>query len=465
MSKLNLPTLPAPRDAGSSRLTHPGLIAAVLLAVAFVLRLPTLANPLIEAMPWRQTQTAFTSVIYAKEGIDLLNPQVPVLGPPWVVRLEFPIFQAVASVFIGMGIQTEVVMRGLSLLCFLATAGVLWLMLRRHVNERVALIALMIFLFSPFALLWSRTSMIEYPAALGAVLFMLGTLEWHAGNGRRWFVLAAIAGSFAALIKITTAVFWVAPALLTRRWAALVLCAIPGSLGLAWTLFAGAEGQQELLAAGMTQLSWFDWNFGGNRLDPATWALVLMPAMAWISMLLLPFALLVIHRSERLVWAWFAIATIAPLLAFTNLYLQHDYYSVAIAPAVAALVAGGLDRVLEQAGRRWLVVAAGITAIAVGATVAMFDYWSVAYRTDDPTGLLAGAALIRNSTAEDELVDLQCTRWDPAIMFYAERKGYTWGGDGSYTTFDDPRVCRPGERDPAARGPEQPGTAVQRWRP
>jgi 4-amino-4-deoxy-L-arabinose transferase-like glycosyltransferase len=407
-------------------------------------------------MSWRQTQTAFTAVLYSKEGIDLLSPQVPVLGPPWVMRLEFPIFQAGAAILIDLGMQPEVALRGLSLLCFLATAGVLWVMLRRHISERVALIALVIFLFSPFALLWSRTSMIEYPAALGALLFMFGTLEWHAGRGRRWFVVAAVAGSMAALIKITTAVFWVAPALLTRRWGALLLCAIPGAIGLAWTLYAGAGDEAGRLTTGMTTMSWLEWNFGGNRLDPSVWLRVFAPALVWISFLLFPFALLVIHRSERLVWAWLGIALIAPMLVFTNLYLQHDYYSVAIAAAVAALAAGGLDRALEQAGRHRRSLVAIVATVAITATVISKDYWTVAYHPYDPTDILGGAAVVRQATAEDELVDLQCTRWSPAVMYYAERKGYASGGDGRYTRFTEPLVCWPGERRPDAQWPPQP---------
>jgi hypothetical protein len=54
------------------------------MAVAVIVRLPTLAFPIVEAHSWRQTHTAFPAVIWAKEGLDLLNPQVPVLGPPWV---------------------------------------------------------------------------------------------------------------------------------------------------------------------------------------------------------------------------------------------------------------------------------------------------------------------------------------------------------------------------------------------
>jgi 4-amino-4-deoxy-L-arabinose transferase-like glycosyltransferase len=359
-----------------------------------------------------------------------------------VYLLEFPLYQAVAALLIDAGIQMEVALRGLSLLCFMGTAGVLWLLMKRHVNERAGLIALLVFLFSPFALLWSRTSMIEYPATLGAVLFMFGTLEWHAGRGRRWFALAAVGGSIAALIKLSTAVFWVAPALLTRRAGSLLLCAIPAAFGIAWTLYAGARRAETPLVSGFDFEYALHWYMGGDRHSLTTWLGVLLPTLVWVSMLLLPFALVVIHRSERLVWAWLAVALVGPMLVFTPMYAMHDYYAAAVSPAVAGLVGGGLDRVLVQAGRHGRLVAGGFAALAIGVLIASNAYWTRMYGPHDPNHVLEGAAIVRAATNEGEYVDLGCASWNTEVMFCAERKGFAAFGDGSgYTRFDDPRVC------------------------
>lgn len=210
-------TLVQARDvlARLSRVRH-STAAIALLVFAALLRLPTLAHPLTEAHAFRQTQTAFPAVIYADAGIDLLRPEVPVFGPPWTLPFEFPLFQASASVLIRIGLTPEVALRGLGLVSFLVSAWLLWVILDRHATHRAAKIALACYAFSPFALLWSRTSMIEYFAVVGALAFVLGILEWHVGHGRRWLLLAVCGGSMAALVKLTTAVFWVAPVLLTR---------------------------------------------------------------------------------------------------------------------------------------------------------------------------------------------------------------------------------------------------------
>ena len=66
------------------------VVSIALLALAAAAKLPTLQQPLTENYAWRQTQTAWTALIYHQEGIDLLRPEVPVHGPPWVFGFEFP---------------------------------------------------------------------------------------------------------------------------------------------------------------------------------------------------------------------------------------------------------------------------------------------------------------------------------------------------------------------------------------
>jgi 4-amino-4-deoxy-L-arabinose transferase-like glycosyltransferase len=422
------------------------LAPAAVILVAVISRLPTLGFPVVEGNLWRQTQTAFPATIYAREGIDLFHPQVPVFGPPFVLTLEFPLYQAVAAVLIDAGLSAEVALRGLSLACFAATAALLWLLLARHVNARTALIGLLVFTFSPLAILWSRTSMIEYPALLGSVLFMFATLEWRSGRGRRWFIVAAIGGSLSALIKVTTAVFWVAPALLTRRWRALALCAIPAAVALAWSIYSEAERAGLPAEAGLSGSPLIEWVLGGDRLDPASWARMLVVIVILTSALLLPLAILVIDRSERLIWAWFAIAAAGPLLVFTNLYLENDYYAVAVSPAVAALVGGGVDALLQRFQHRQAAVAGAVLAVGVVAVIAMSGYWSQAYRTTDPGGVIERAASLRAATDPDELVELGCDSWNPAIMFYADRRGMAMTGDGTFTVVDDPMFCLAGEK-------------------
>ena len=45
------------------------------------MRLTTLSQPLVEAHSFRQTQTAYTALLYHREGINLLQTPLPIFGP------------------------------------------------------------------------------------------------------------------------------------------------------------------------------------------------------------------------------------------------------------------------------------------------------------------------------------------------------------------------------------------------
>src|SRR3990172_12922435 len=89
------------------------------LAIAVAVRAPTLDQPLLEAHSFRQTQTAYTALVFHEQGIDLLHPKMPVLGAPFEVPFEFPLFQAGASLVMDAGVRPDVALRLSGLACFL----------------------------------------------------------------------------------------------------------------------------------------------------------------------------------------------------------------------------------------------------------------------------------------------------------------------------------------------------------
>ena len=124
-------------------------------------------------------------------------------------------------------------------------------------------------------------------------------------------------------------------------------------------------------------------------------------------------------RSEGRLWVWLAIATVGPLFLFTNLYAMHDYYVIAIAPALAALVAGGIDRALDiRPSLRPLVTVAGSLAIVLTTGV-----WIRSFVPSDPERILPESSSIAAATSAGDLVVIQSEDWNPAYLFYAERRG------------------------------------------
>ena len=150
-----------------------------MLAALTVYVAPTLDRPLLERHAFRQTQTAWTAREFHEEGIDLLHPKLPVLRRAVRGAFEFPLFQAAAAVPMELGLEEDTSLRLTSLVSFLATALLLWGLVRYVAGAVAGVTAVVAFAFTPFALVWSRTSMIEYLATAGAVGFAFAVVLWR----------------------------------------------------------------------------------------------------------------------------------------------------------------------------------------------------------------------------------------------------------------------------------------------
>jgi hypothetical protein len=413
------------------RLRDQRTIPVVALIVAAIIRLPTLAQPLVEAHPFRQAQTAFTALLYHRDGIDLLHPQVPVLGPPWEIPFEFPLFQAGAAIFMDLGVPMEPALRGLSLICFLATGAVLWKLIEREGTRTAAHLGLLFFLFSPFSLLWSRASTIEYLATLLGVSFVALALAWGRSESRQTLAAALAIGALAMLVKVTTGIIWVGPGLLLVRGRIdmrLVLVIVPVMIALVWTQWADDIKAAGILTSRLTSQALTDWNFGtiAQRLDEGTWH----QFDRWtVPLGILGLVALVFIR-PRLEWPglriWFLMTLIAGPLLFTNLYAVHSYYWIAISPALAGLLGAGFAAPFDRWPRAWIAVASVVVAVAfTGVTYARsVDSWRIAYLPVwDPENVLPLAQQIHDETSPDELVFISGRDWSPAIFLYADRRG------------------------------------------
>ncbi len=266
------------------KLVEAAVVVVAMAAFAIVVA-PTLDQPLLERHSFRQTQTAYTARIFHEEGIDLLHPKLPVLGEPFEVPFEFPLFQAAAALVMDAGVDDDLAMRLTGLLCFLLTGGLIYGLVRYVADPVSGVAALVAFLATPFALLWGRASMIEYLATAGAVGFAWATIAWRQNRRPAVAGLALAAGLVGMLVKPTTAVFWIIPALAYRpvgsrpgdgRRGVAVLTAlvlVPIAAASLWTRHADAIKAASPTTAWLTSSNLEDWNFGtlAQRLDPGVW--------------------------------------------------------------------------------------------------------------------------------------------------------------------------------------------------
>lgn len=441
--------------------------AFALGVLALAIHLPWLSAPLTEVHPFRQTNNAWTALVYHAQGIDLFHPFVPVLGAPWQVVFEFPLQQALAALIMNVGLSTDSAMRLVTLVTFTATATLLFVLMRDLVGRVAALVAVAAFLFSPFALLEGGTASIEYLAVGAALGYAYMTLRWAESRRTLIYVVAFGLGVVAMLVKGPTAVVYF-PAVLVaaasvdlrrvlaeRRVgtvvAVLALIIVPGAIGLAWTNYADSIKAAGEFTANFTQAKLVSWYFGtlGQRFDVATWAQVLIRnnfmLLGGLAFVYVPLAAITAWKLDKWRRAFLlslAVGGVIGLIVFTNMYFIHPYYFAALSPIIAVAIGLTGQWLWERRERLWAKGAAALLIAAwVISLVATGRYWLGSFRdVSDPEYELVAANFIASHSAPGEIVVVTGRDWDPAALYYADRWGLMFVG-GVQQSLD--RALRP----------------------
>jgi hypothetical protein len=430
----------------------PVAIGLALVGLAIAIHIPTLNQPLLETQSFRQTTTAYPALLFHLEGINLFRPQVPVFGPPFLLPIEFPLFQAAASLVMDLGLAPDPAVRLTALACFAITALLVWRLLVDVAGEASGLAGLAAFLFSPLGLLVSRMSLMEYMATAGALAFVYWGLRWHETGKWRWYGAALVAGTVGLLVKSTTGVIYLVPlmVLVMGVWfrgklpvgrrpvyaiAIVVLFGLPLLLAAGWTVYADG------VRAANPESAWFS-SSGGlagsylgtlqQKLDPTTWFnLVDLAQSLLFGGALWLLGLLALAAGNLLTRRAFAIslvlsACIGPLL-FTYQYLVpgQEYYFAAISPLVAIAVGMAVGWVWRERHHRVSQIV--LISLALGWAITLHlsqGYWGRQYvPVDDAQQILPAADFVAAHTQPDELVALAGDDWDPSIFYYARREG------------------------------------------
>lgn len=415
--------------------------AASFLGLYVLGVLPSLGQPLLESHAYRQTQTAFTAVLYAERGIDMLRPPLPVLGPPGILPLEFPLFQAMGSLIIDAGVTADLAMRLTGTLCFTASAVLLYLLARRVAGTVAALASLAAFLFNSHAWLYGRASLIEYLATAGGLGFLLLSTRWVDERRKTDWVGAFLAGSVGVLVKITTGAFYLLPVLLWRapsgRWgfqhlSVWLLLAGVGAVGAAWSSYSDAVRASMAATEFLATENQYGWLFGtvGQRFDLGSWRVPLVALLALSGSGIFLWAVLALREMRTAAQPAFLLAALSIVvvvpLTFFNLYAVHDYYFAAIAPMVALGVGLGfawLSRNLEA--RRPRMMAVGLAGAWVATLAGTIGSWWIIYpRPDVEEQTLAVARFVADNSEPDDWVVLDGFGWNSTFLYYARRQGF-----------------------------------------
>lgn len=422
-------------------------------------------NPILDGdHGFRQTQTAI-SAAYMVGRPPTLAYETPVLGPPWAIPFEFPLFQwTVAALVALFGTPLDQTGRFVSALFFLACLiPANDLLSLRRVRPAHRLLVLGLFAVSPLYLFWSRTFLIE-SMALFFTLSYLALAAQYRIDGRTATLLAGLlGGSAAALVKPTTlAPAWLlvvclealdawraarvanARALARALAAALVFGAVPVVLCLAWTAYADALKTANPNAAWLTSAALWQWNFGtaAQRLAPATWQTVTQRTARVIGhpLVLVAGVAALALAGRRLfdVAACLGLFLAAPLL-FTNLHYVHEYYGYANGVFLVAAVGFCVVALAERGGA--YALGAGclfLLALSAFATRYVITYYPRQATVDTDVPTLAEYLHVR-TVGEDIIVVAGCD-WSPEIPYYSGRRALMIP-TGHEQRLDDAGAC------------------------
>ena len=452
------------------------LVCACLIAHAVNASIG-LSAPLLEHHAFRQTQTALTAYWTVQEGVRLAY-LTPVLGPPWSIPFEFPLFQwVVAGVHVLTGAPLDVTGRLVSLAAFYVSLVPGFALFRRLLGgERQATVALCFVLASPTYLFWSRAFLIESTAlalAITHLLLVVRALE----RPRGWrIVAAALVGVVAGLVKATTLAVLLVPLALVvavrlfglarahqfRRTAETAMVAlastVPGVVAVqVWTSWCDHVKRAGPYTASLTSDSLRAWNFGtfAQRLDPSLWwswvveksglAMTLRALPRPLGIVLGTAVVAGVVWSLRRYWNVVVIASatiLAGPLLFFNLY-RHDYYQFVTGFALSLLVAVPFLAMIEAPA--WKVARAG-KALATG-TLLLFlaAYPATRYFQRQLRGYdietLRVAKFVADHTDREDVVLYLGFDWTSKYAYYSERRSLMLR-EAKLETLEDPRFER-----------------------
>lgn len=399
---------------------------------------------------FRQAQTALSTYwIKAEKNYSLAYP-TPVLGKPWSLPMEFPLYQWTV-VAVGKVTNWSLTKSGraVSIACFYLTLPAVFLLLARwRVAPGHRWLVLALLLTCPLYIFYTRAFLIETMALMFSVWFWVAFERAVAGRSKAWLAVAILTGTGAGLVKVTTFMLYLLPAgvwAVTRLWAArrqdwkaelgwmAAAVAIPFGATLWWLDFADTTKALNPLGNFLTSSNLKEFNFGTTaiRLSPEMWATKLRIVREELTSLpVMLFCLLLLPMAARARWRSVAGCVLAfgsVLVIFPILYTHHDYYYVANTLLLLLAMGLVLVAVLESGVRRW--VAYGAVGLVLAGQGWRYLQWY--YPAQRPISL-GGDGLttsLRSLTNPSDVIVVLGQDWNSMTAYYAQRRAVMVRGD------------------------------------
>jgi len=340
---------------------------------------------------FRQTQTAITALFIQREHDFSLAYPTPVLGKPWSVPFEFPLYQwMVVWVSDATGLSLTHAGRAVSIACFYLALPAVWLLLGRlGVAGTRRLVVLGAVLTCPLYVFYARAFLIETMALMFSLWFLYAFVTAVERRNWAWLLAANVAGAGAGLVKVTTFMLYLLPAGVwslawlwrsrpraaeagwralgrTAGWVA-AATVVPFAATYGWIRFTDAVKVLNPASRDLTSAATAAYNFGTweTRFAAGIWKAhlqILLTNLSSVTVLMLAGVLALLFARRWRSWiGWCLGLFLAVQTLFPILYAWHEYYYVANAVLLMVAIGLVLCGVLESAtprGVAWIIVLA-----------------------------------------------------------------------------------------------------------
>ncbi len=338
-----------------------------ILVGAFIIRLYRFNNPIADWHSWRQADTSAVSRNFVKHGFDLFHPRFDDLSnvpsgrdnPEGYRFVEFPLYNlAQAGIFKVFDFFTlEQWGRLVTIFSSIISIFFLYLIVSRHSNKTIGLLAAFFQAFIPYNIYYGRTILPDTSmvmAILGGIYFFDKWVELKSkkqvkNNNYLYYILAIIFTSSAFLLR-PYAIFFVLPMIVLaynrwglnffkkwQLWFFVVISILPLVLWRLWmTQYPEGIASNEWLLNGngiRFRPSFFRWIFY-ERLTKLI--------SGYLGVVIFIFGIInIIKLKEWLFFVSFLVSSLLYVVVFATGNVQHDYYQILIMPSIAIFYAIG----------------------------------------------------------------------------------------------------------------------------
>lgn len=421
---------------------------ALLLIILFALalRVYSINAPPIGVHQWRQTQTAMIAENYYENGYRFLYPQINWAGgTEGYAETDFPVYSYAVALGYGVFGDHDWVGRMTSVFFSLAALVFLYLLVRKHIDERTALWSSFFFAVMPLVAFYGRAIMPEsmmLASTAGGIYFFS---EWLTRRNSAFLALSFVLIANACLLKPTS--FYVGLPLLylalesegaaaLKRPAIWAYAVLVVAVVIAWYYHA----HNILLETGQTIGLYDKFANWGLLLKAKFWNRIIMQSLmerhfAWTGFPVFVVGLFLKRekKGERLFDFWLAAVVVYILIAGRG-NLAHDYYQLVFMLPGVVFVGKVFARHFDP-GRILKEKKSALLALAL-AGVVVFSFIRLHKWREKPDESVTYniSRVVREKTSDKDLI-VTVTDGDPSVLYFSHRKGWvlpTYRVDGEY---------------------------------